>query len=76
VDSAQIKPENDFEIDLGATPADVYSLMRALEQEYDITIPTSDSKNLHTVGETIDYIEARESRKQQKQIKLQNRREP
>jgi acyl carrier protein len=73
VDSAHIKPEDDFEIDLGATPADVYSLMRALEQEYDLTIPTSDSKNLHSVGETIDYIEAREKQMQQKQAKLQNR---
>jgi acyl carrier protein len=76
VDSKQIKLEDDFEMDLGATPADVYFVMLALEQEYDIKILSSESKNLHTVGETIDYIEAREKRKQQKQAKLQNRAEP
>jgi acyl carrier protein len=59
VNTAEIKSSDDFEADLGANPADVNSLMRSLEQEYDISIPSVDSKKLHTVGETIGYIEKR-----------------
>jgi acyl carrier protein len=65
VNAVQLKSNDDFEADLGADPADVYFLMRSLEQEYDITIPSRDSKNLHTVGETISYIEKRVSQKQE-----------
>ena len=65
VNEADVKPNSDFEADLGADPADVYFLMRSLEQEYDIKIPSSDSKNLHTVGETIAYIEKRTQQKRQ-----------
>jgi acyl carrier protein len=65
VNEADIKPNDDFEADLGADPTDVYFLMRSLEQEYDITIPSSDSKNLHTVSETITYIEKRTQQKRQ-----------
>jgi acyl carrier protein len=63
VDASQVKDSDDFEMDLGADPGDVYFLMRSLELEYNITIPDRDSKNLHTVGETIDYIERREHEK-------------
>jgi thioredoxin 1 len=59
VDAAQLKSTDDFEANLGADPADVYFLMRSLEQEYNITIPATDSANLHTVGETIIYVEER-----------------
>jgi acyl carrier protein len=60
VDPPKIKRSDDFEVDLRANPSDVYFLMRDLEQEYNIKIPAEDSKNLHTVGETIDYIQMRE----------------
>jgi thioredoxin 1 len=64
VDAAQLRPADDFEANLGADPSDVYFLMRSLEQEYNITIPATDSSNLHTVGETISYIERRVQGKQ------------
>jgi acyl carrier protein len=57
VNAAQLKSTDDLEANLGAKPTDVYFLMRALEQEYDITIPATDLSHLHTVGETISYIE-------------------
>jgi acyl carrier protein len=60
VDAAKIKPSDDFEVDLGGNPSGVYFLMRDLEQEYGIKIPAEDSRNLHTVGETIAYIQMRE----------------
>jgi len=65
VDASQLKSTDDFEANLGAEPASVYFLMSSLEQEYNITIPASDSSNLHTVGETISYIEKRVQEKQE-----------
>jgi acyl carrier protein len=59
-----LKPSDDFEADLGADPYDVASLMDSLALEFGITIPTTDSRNLHTVGETISYIEKRVQHKQ------------
>jgi acyl carrier protein len=66
VNAAQLKPTDDFEADLGANPGSVYFLMRSLGREYNITIPATDSSNLHTVGETISYIEKRAQEKQER----------
>ena len=66
---SQLKPSDDFEADLGANPADVYFLMSSLEQEYGITIPSTDSSNLHTVGETTSYIEKKVQHKQEQERK-------
>lgn len=65
VNAAQLKSTDDFEVNLGADPTDVYFLMRSLEQEYEITIPVTDSSNLHTVGKTISYVERRIQAKQE-----------
>lgn len=64
VNATQLKSTDDFEANLSADPADVYFLMRSLEQEYNITIPATDSSNLHTVGETISYVEKKVQKKQ------------
>jgi acyl carrier protein len=66
---SQLKPSDDFEANLGANPADVYFLMSSLEQEYGIVIPSTDSRNLHTVGETISFIEKEVQHKQDKEHK-------
>jgi acyl carrier protein len=65
VNAAQLKSTDDFEANLGADPQDVYFLMRSLEQEYNITIPATDSRNLHTVGEAIGYIEKKVQKRQE-----------
>lgn len=64
IDPAKIKPSDDFEVDLGASPSNVYFIMQELEQQYDIKIPPADSKRLNTVGETIAYIENKEHAQQ------------
>lgn len=66
VDASKLKSTDDFEANLGADPASVYFLMSSLEQEYNITIPASDSSKLHTVGETISYIEKQVQEKQKR----------
>lgn len=76
VNTAQLKSTDDFEANLGADPSDVYFLMRSLEQEYNITIPATDSSNLHTVGETIGYIEKRVQDKQEKDSRRRQTAQP
>jgi acyl carrier protein len=64
-----LKPGDDFEADLGADPYDVSSLMDSLALEFGIMIPSTDSSNLHTVGETISYIEKKLQHKQEQERK-------
>lgn len=59
VSGSNVKPEDDFEMDLGAQPLDVTELVMRLETEYKITIPDKDAKRLKTVKDTIDYIAKR-----------------
>jgi acyl carrier protein len=62
VDLGHIRGSDDFEVDLGAHPNDICFWMRDLEQEYDITIPVTDSKNRHAVGQAISYVERMEGK--------------
>jgi acyl carrier protein len=64
-----LKPSDDFEADLGADPYEVSSLMDSLGLEFGITIPSTDSRNLHTVGETISYIEKKVQHEQEQERK-------
>jgi acyl carrier protein len=65
VDENDIKPDDDFEMNLGATPENVYILMRSLEDQYHITIPDKDAEKIKTVQNAIDYIVRRECSGQQ-----------
>jgi len=64
-----LKAGDDFEADLGADPYDVSSLMDSLGLEFGITIPSTESSHLHTVGETISYIERKVQHKQEQEHK-------
>lgn len=63
VDPAKITSSDDFEMNLGADPSDVQEVMMQLEIEFGIKIPEEDIKNLHTVGETVSYVEQKVGRK-------------
>lgn len=69
-----LKSSDDFEANLGADPYDVSLLMDSLELEFGITIPPSDRRKLHTVGETITYIEKKVKKKQEGE-KVKKKRE-
>jgi acyl carrier protein len=60
VSRADVKPEDDLVLDLGATPMDVAEIVMALETSYDIQIPRNDQRKLKSVGDMIDYVERRE----------------
>ena len=44
--------------DLGADSLDLFELVMALEEEYDVEIPTEDLEQIATVGDVISYIES------------------
>ena len=58
VDAGTITEESSFKDDLGADSLDLFELLMALEEEYDVEIPTEDLENIATVGDVVKYIES------------------
>lgn len=56
IDSAQITEGSSFKDDLGADSLDLFEMVMALEDEYEIEIPTEDLEQITTVGDVINYI--------------------
>lgn len=55
-DESEITAETNFKDDLGADSLDLFELVMALEEEYDVDIPSEDLTNLNTVGDVINYL--------------------
>ena len=45
--------------DLGADSLDSFEIMMALEDEFDIDIPTEDAEDLRTISDIVNYLEDR-----------------
>ena len=58
VDSAQITEGSSFKDDLGADSLDLFEMVMALEDEYEIEIPTEELERIATVGDVVEYINA------------------
>ena len=58
VDAGTITEETSFKDVLGADSLDLFELVMALEEEYDVEIPTEDLEQIATVGDVISYIES------------------
>ncbi|MBP3901542.1 MAG: acyl carrier protein [Blautia sp.] len=52
----KITPETSFKDDLGADSLDLFELVMALEDEYNIEIPTEELQEMTTVGAVLDYL--------------------
>ena len=55
-EASTITPETSFKDDLGADSLDLFELVMALEDEYNIEIPAEDLTHLTTVGDVMDYL--------------------
>ena len=55
VNAADLTEETTFE-SLGADSLDLFELVMALEDEYNIEIPAEELTDLNTVGDVIDYL--------------------
>lgn len=59
VEETEIRPETDFKADLSADSLDLFELVMALEEEYDLEIPTEDLEKLTTVQAVMDYLKGK-----------------
>ena len=56
VDADEVTLEASFKEDLDADSLDLFELVMALEEEYDVEIPSDDLAELNTVGDVINYL--------------------
>ena len=61
-DSETITADTSFKDDLGADSLDLFELVMALEDEYNIEIPAEELTELNTVGDVIDYLREKRNR--------------
>ena len=59
VDAAEITEATSFKDDLGADSLDLFQLVMALEEEYEIETPSEELENLTTVGSVADYLKSK-----------------
>ena len=55
-EAGDITAETSFKDDLGSDSLDLFELVMALEDEYNIEIPAEDLTDMTTVGAVMDYL--------------------
>lgn len=58
VSAEGITETTSFKDDLGADSLDLFELVMALEEEYDVEIPTEELEQVTTVGDVVNYIQS------------------
>lgn len=56
-DAAEVTETTSFKEDLDADSLDLFEMIMALEEQYEIEIPSEELENLTTVGEVVRYID-------------------
>lgn len=56
VQESEIQLTSRFKEDLGADSLDLFELVMALEEEYDVEIPSDDLVNILTVEAVVEYL--------------------
>ena len=59
VDKSEVTPESNFIDDLGADSLDVFQIVIAIEEQFDIEISDQDAEEIKTVGDAVRYIESK-----------------
>jgi acyl carrier protein len=58
VDESSITEEASFKEDLGADSLDLFELIMALEEAFELEIPTDELEKMVTVGDVVEYIKS------------------
>jgi acyl carrier protein len=61
IDVSEVKPEANFQNDLGADSLDTVELVMALEEAFDVEIPDEDAETVTTVQAAVDYIDKKKA---------------
>ena len=56
VDASEVMPGTTFTEDLGADSLDLFELVMALEDEYEVEIPSEELEDMKTVGDIVNYL--------------------
>ena len=56
VSVGELSLDTSFKDDLDADSLDLFELVMALEDEYDIEIPGEASSNMKTIGDVVEYL--------------------
>ena len=56
IDRALIQPTSSFKGDLGIDSLDLFELVMALEEKYEVEIPSEELAELTTVGAVMEYL--------------------
>ena len=57
-DAAEINADTSFKDDLGADSLDLFELVMAFEEAFEIEIPSEDLEEIKTVGDVVSYVES------------------
>ena len=55
-----LRAETSFKEDLGADSLDLFEMVMALEEEFEVEIPTEDLENIKTIGDVEAYLQSRQ----------------
>lgn len=55
----EITEKSDFKEDLKADSLDLFELAMAIEEAFDVEIPSEELENITTVGAVIDYLKSK-----------------
>ncbi|MDO4340259.1 MAG: acyl carrier protein [Eubacteriales bacterium] len=55
-EESMINEDTSFKDDLGADSLDLFELVMALEDEYNVEIPAEELTELETVGDVMEYL--------------------
>lgn len=56
MDPNEIEPDMTFLNDLGADSLDLYQILKGVEDELNITVPTDSLQDVKTIGDAVDLI--------------------
>lgn len=59
VEEVEITESTSFKGDLGADSLDLFELVMAFEEEYNVEIPTEDLEKITTVGAVMEYMKSK-----------------
>lgn len=59
VEESEISEVSNFKEDLGADSLDLFELAMAMEEEFEIEIPSEDLESIKTVADAVSYIDSK-----------------
>ena len=59
-DVSTMTAETSFKEDLVADSLDLFEMVMALEEEFEVEIPTEDLENIKTIGDVESYLQSRQ----------------